>query len=248
MSRYGAFAEYYDSLTSNVSYEAAAEYVADILNENGIKEGILLDLACGTGTMSLKMAERGYDVIGIDNSPEMLSEAREKAYEAGEDILFLCQDMCSIDLYGTVECTLCLLDSLNHLESEEELLAAFKGVSLFTVPGGLFIFDVNTQYKHKYVLADNTFVYDNDDVYCVWQNEYDDESGRVEIFLDFFEEENGLYRKSSEYFTERAFSDETIRKLLKESGFSDIKTYGELSKDAPSEKEERVFYVARKDK
>lgn len=247
MSRYGAFAEYYDSLTSNVSYDETAKYVADILNENGIKKGILLDLACGTGTMSVQMAKRGYEVIGIDNSPEMLSEAREKACEAREDILFLCQDMCDIDLYGTVECTICLLDSLNHLESEEELLAAFKGVSLFTVPGGLFIFDVNTQYKHKYVLGNNTFVYDNDDVYCVWQNEYDDESKTVEIFLDFFEEENGLYRRSSEYFTECAFSDETIRRLLKEAGFSDVKAYGELSGHAPSETEERIFYVARKD-
>lgn len=247
MSRYGAFAEYYDSLTSNVSYDETAKYVTDILDENGIKKGILLDLACGTGTMSVQMAKRGYEVIGIDNSPEMLSEAREKAYEAGEDILFLCQDMCDIDLYGTVECTICLLDSLNHLESEEELLAAFKGVSLFTVPGGLFIFDVNTQYKHKYVLGNNTFVYDNDDVYCVWQNEYDDESNTVEIFLDFFEEENGLYRRSSEYFTECAFSDETIRRLLKEAGFSHVKFYGELSRYAPSETEERIFYVARKD-
>lgn len=247
MSRYGAFAEYYDSLTSNVSYDETAKYVADILSENGIKKGILLDLACGTGTMSVQMAKRGYEVIGIDNSPEMLSEAREKAYEAEEDILFLCQDMCDIDLYGTVECTICLLDSLNHLESEEELLSAFKGVSLFTVPGGLFIFDVNTQYKHKYVLGNNTFVYDNDDVYCVWQNEYDDESKTVEIFLDFFEEENGLYRRSSEYFTECAFSDETIRRLLKEAGFSDVKAYGELSRHAPSETEERIFYVARKD-
>lgn len=247
MSRYGAFAEYYDSLTSNVSYDETAKYVADILSENGIKKGILLDLACGTGTMSVQMAKRGYEVIGIDNSPEMLSEAREKAYEAKEDILFLCQDMCDIDLYGTVECTICLLDSLNHLESEEELLAAFKGVSLFTVPGGLLIFDVNTQYKHKYVLGNNTFVYDNDDVYCVWQNEYDDESKTVEIFLDFFEEENGLYRRSSEYFTECAFSDETIRRLLKEAGFSNVKAYGELSRNAPSETEERIFYVARKD-
>lgn len=247
MSRYGAFAEYYDSLTSNVSYDETAKYVADILSENGIKKGILLDLACGTGTMSVQMAKRGYEVIGIDNSPEMLSEAREKAYEAKEDILFLCQDMCDIDLYGTVECTICLLDSLNHLESEEELQAAFKGVSLFTVPGGLFIFDVNTQYKHKYVLGNNTFVYDNDDVYCVWQNEYDDESKTVEIFLDFFEEENGLYRRSSEYFTECAFSDETIRRLLKEAGFSNVKAYGELSRNAPSETEERIFYVARKD-
>lgn len=247
MSRYGAFAEYYDSLTSNVSYDETAKYVTDILDENGIKKGILLDLACGTGTMSVQMAKRGYEVIGIDNSPEMLSEAREKAYEAGEDVLFLCQDMCDIDLYGTVECTICLLDSLNHLESEEELLAAFKGVSLFTVPGGLFIFDVNTQYKHKYVLGNNTFVYDNDDVYCVWQNEYDDESKTVEIFLDFFEEENGLYRRSSEYFTECAFSDETIRRFLKEARFSDVKAYGELSRNAPSETEERIFYVARKD-
>lgn len=247
MSRYGSFAEYYDSLTSNVDYRKTAEYVSDILSENGINKGILLDLACGTGTMSLIMAQKGYDVIGVDNSPEMLGEAREKALEAGEDILFLCQDMCSIDLYGTVDCTVCLLDSLNHLESEEELLEAFKRVSLFTVPGGLFVFDVNTEYKHKYVLGDNTFVYDNDDVYCVWQNEYDDESKTVEIFLDFFQEENGLYRRSSEYFAERAFSDSDIKNLLSEAGFTDIKAYGELRKTAPSDTEERVFYVARKD-
>lgn len=247
MSRYGSFAEYYDSLTSNVDYRKTAEYVSDILNENGINKGILLDLACGTGTMSLIMAQKGYDVIGVDNSPEMLGEAREKAFEAGEDILFLCQDMCSIDLYGTVDCTVCLLDSLNHLESEEELLETFKRVSLFTVPGGLFVFDINTEYKHKYVLGDNTFVYDNDDVYCVWQNEYDDESKTVEIFLDFFQEENGLYRRSSEYFAERAFSDSDIKNLLSEAGFTDIKAYGELRKTAPSDTEERVFYVARKD-
>lgn len=247
MSRYGSFAEYYDSLTSNVDYRKTAEYVSDILNENGINKGILLDLACGTGTMSLIMAQKGYDVIGVDNSPEMLGEAREKALEAGEDILFLCQDMCSIDLYGTVDCTVCLLDSLNHLESKEELLETFKRVSLFTVPGGLFVFDVNTEYKHKYVLGDNTFVYDNDDVYCVWQNEYDDESKTVEIFLDFFQEENGLYRRSSEYFAEKAFSDSDIKNLLSEAGFTDIKAYGELRKTAPSDTEERVFYVARKD-
>ena len=247
MSRYCSFAEYYDSLTSNVDYRKTAEYVSDILSENGINKGILLDLACGTGTMSLIMAQKGYDVIGVDNSPEMLGEAREKALEAGEDILFLCQDMCSIDLYGTVDCTVCLLDSLNHLESKEELLEAFKRVSLFTVPGGLFVFDVNTEYKHKYVLGDNTFVYDNVDVYCVWQNEYDDESKTVEIFLDFFQEENGLYRRSSEYFAERAFSDSDIKNLLSEAGFTDIKAYGELRKTAPSDTEERVFYVARKD-
>ncbi len=247
MSRYCSFAEYYDSLTSNVDYRKTAEYVSDILSENGINKGILLDLACGTGTMSLIMAQKGYDVIGVDNSPEMLGEAREKALEAGEDILFLCQDMCSIDLYGTVDCTVCLLDSLNHLESKEELLEAFKRVSLFTVPGGLFVFDINTEYKHKYVLGDNTFVYDNDDVYCVWQNEYDDESKTVEIFLDFFQEENGLYRRSSEYFAERAFSDSDIKNLLSEAGFTDIKAYGELRKTAPSDTEERVFYVARKD-
>lgn len=247
MSRYGSFAEYYDSLTSNVDYRKTAEYVSDILNENGINRGILLDLACGTGTMSLIMAQKGYDVIGVDNSPEMLGEAREKALAAGEDILFLCQDMCSIDLYGTVDCTVCLLDSLNHLESKEELLETFKRVSLFTVPGGLFVFDVNTEYKHNYVLGDNTFVYDNDDVYCVWQNEYDDESKTVEIFLDFFQEENGLYRRSSEYFSEIAFSDSDIKNLLSEAGFTDIKTYGELRKTAPLDTEERVFYVARKD-
>lgn len=135
MSEYGAFAEYYDSLTSNVSYEEIGEYLDTLLKENGVSGGILLDLACGTGSVSLQMAKRGYDVIGIDNSPEMLSEAREKTYEAGEEILYLCQDMRDIDLYGTIDSAVCVLDSLNHLECEEDLLSVFKCVSLFTVPG-----------------------------------------------------------------------------------------------------------------
>lgn len=112
---------------------------------------------------------------------------------------------------------------------------------------GVFIFDVNTEYKHKYVLGDNTFVYENDDVYCVWQNGYNEEDKSVDISLDFFEEENGVYRRSCEDFTEIAFSDETIRAFLKEAGFSDIKSYGEMKKTPPSETEERIIYVARKE-
>mgnify|MGYP000233479173 CR=1 FL=1 len=170
MRSYSVFAQYYDELTSNVEYPKRAEYLLELMERLGHAPGLTLDLACGTGSLTLELYKRGVDIYGIDGSVEMLSEARTKCAEAGADILFLCQNMLSIDLYGTVDTALCTLDSLNHLKNGEELQRVFEKVSFFMNPGGYFLFDMNTLYKHQVVLGNETYVYDMDHVYCVWQN------------------------------------------------------------------------------
>jgi len=164
---YSVFAQYYDELTSNVEYPKRAEYLLELMERLGHAPGLTLDLACGTGSLTLELYKRGVDIYGIDGSVEMLSEARTKCAEAGADILFLCQNMLSIDLYGTVDTALCTLDSLNHLKNGEELQRVFEKVSFFMNPGGYFLFDMNTLYKHQVVLGNETYVYDMDHVYCV---------------------------------------------------------------------------------
>lgn len=166
---YGVFSEFYDALTANVSYDTVSQVLSSLLTRYGKSRGLLLDLACGTGSVSVRMAQKGYEVIVVDLSPEMLSEAQNKAYSAGQNILFLCQDMTALDLYGTVDAAVCTLDGLCHLPDEESVFAALRKVSLFMNPGGVFLFDINSVYKHRAVLGNNTFVYDTDDVYCVWQ-------------------------------------------------------------------------------
>ncbi|MCR5484449.1 MAG: class I SAM-dependent methyltransferase [Clostridiales bacterium] len=247
MSDYGEFARFYDSLTDNVEYDERCDYVHKLLRKNGISDGILLDLACGTGSFSVRMAERGFEVIGVDSSCGMLAKAQEKAMEHGKNILFLCQDMCQLDLFGTVKATICMLDSINHLTSAEDVLNTFKKVSLFTEPGGLFIFDANTVYKHRKVLADNTFVYDTDDVYCVWQNKLQRDGFTTDISLDFFYTlGNGRYGRSGESFSEKAYPLSVLEDFLSKAGFEVVGIYNELTENKPDEKTERAVFTAKK--
>lgn len=246
MSAYGNFAESYDTLTSDVDYGALAGYYEKIASEFGAKKGILLDLACGTGSLSIELDKLGYDVIGVDLSPEMLSVAMQKPHD---NIEYLCQDMRSLDMYGTIDVTVCALDSINHLESREDILSCFKSVSLFCHPDGLFLFDVNTLKKHREVLANNTFVYDEPGVYCVWQNFYDfeDDSGRVDIYLDIFSEnEDGSYLRYSEEFSELALSIEEISDLLSEAGFKILKIYDYMTENDGSEDSEKLLFCCAK--
>ena len=206
-------------------YEKRCDYILKLAESFGHDMGITLDLACGTGTLTRLLKKRGVDVFGIDYSMEMLSEAMQRASEEGLDILFLRQKMQSIDLYGTINTCVCTLDSINHLTKIEDVAKTFDRVGLFMDDDGLFIFDVNTVYKHKNILADNTFVYENDSVFCVWQNTPEDDN-KVKIDLDFFEEENGVYYRSSESFSERAYTDAEIKAIFN-------KVYGgaELTKE-----------------
>lgn len=247
MSGYGFFSSVYDTLTENVNYAARADYIADLLADNGIKGGILLDLACGTGTLSIEMSKKGFEVIGVDASADMLSVAMNNAYEADRNILFLCQPMQQLDLYGTINAAICTLDSINHLTDPDDVQATFDKVSLFTEPGGVFVFDVNTVFKHREILADNTFVYDMDDVYCVWQNSLDSATDTVQIDLDIFEQvDDGIYERMQESFCERAYALPLLKEMLGKAGFETVAIYDELSREEPKENSERLFIVARK--
>jgi ubiquinone/menaquinone biosynthesis C-methylase UbiE len=243
---YSAFAQYYDSLTLNVDYNGRAEYLCSLLDKLDLKPGITLDLACGTGSLTIELAKRGIDVYGIDGSTSMLSVANQKAAESGLMILFLCQQMQSIDLYGTVDTVFCVLDSINHMTNEKDIQKTFDRVSLFLNPGGYFIFDINTIYKHKNILANNTFVYDTDKVYCVWQNRFDRKTNRVAISLDFFGREGNIYYRNSEHFNERAYSTDLIESMLEKAGLETVGLFDDLSFGAPKETSERIIIAARK--
>lgn len=246
MGGYHTFAAYYDGLTDNVAYQQYAEKILQFLRSNGVEGGLLLDLACGTGNMSLPMARAGYDVIGVDASPEMLSAASEKAYDAEADILFLCQKMQKLDLYGTIDAAICTLDGINHLTSSEDVQTVFERVSLFMNPNGIFIFDVNTPFKHEQVLADNTFVYENEDVYCVWQNELEAQTCTVKIDLDFFIKDGQTYSRVSESFSERAYDENEISSMLSSAGFDVLAKYDGETFQTPSRASQRVIYIAKK--
>ena len=247
MSGYGDFAYYYDVLTENVDYESRCDYIFNLLADNGVGKGILLDLACGTGSLSMLLGEKGYEVIGVDASEEMLSVAQEKRYESEADVIFLCQKMEELDLFGTINAAVCTLDSINHVTDEEKVREIIRRVSLFMEDKGIFLFDVNTPYKHRAVLGNNTFVYDMDEIYCVWQNETD-ENMLTSVSLDIFErdEEEDTYYKYSEQFQERGYELSFLEELLKENKFELIGIYEEMTTDPVKDNTERAVFVARK--
>jgi ubiquinone/menaquinone biosynthesis C-methylase UbiE len=244
-TNYDVFADFYDSLTLNVDYKKRADYIAEVLKKHNHNMGLTLDLACGTGNLTIELKKRGVDIYGIDGCQEMLSQALDKAYDEELSILFLCQKMESIDLYGTIDTCLCTLDSINHITDIDKVQKTFDRVSLFMNPGGCFLFDVNTLYKHRIILGNNTFVYDTDSVYCVWQNTLR-ENDVVDIDLDFFEENSGAYYRSEQHFSERAYSDAQLTEMLEKAGFRVEAIYGDMTTEIPEENEQRVIYVARK--
>ncbi len=245
MSGYNAFAEVYDKLTDNIEYKKRADYVSALFDRYGVRgKEPILDLACGTGSLTIELAKLGYDMIGVDSSYAMLSQAQNKKYEENVDVLFLCQDMTELDLYGTISGAVCMLDSLNHLDSAEDVKRTIEKVGLFMEHGGIFIFDVNTIYKHREILGNNTFVYDCDDVYCVWQNSLNDDDS-VDISLDIFERKDGAYYRSGEEFSERAYPIGQYKKWLGDAGFELLHIYDEMSDRELNDRTQRAVFVAR---
>ncbi len=243
---YDVFAQFYDTLTENVDYKTYAAYIKRLFDSYGKNIHSVLDVACGTGSLTMELSRLGYEMIGADASEDMLTEAQEKKLEENADILYLCQSAEELDLYGTVQGAVCTLDSINHITDEKTVIKAFRKISLFMEKDGIFIFDLNTEYKHREVLGNNTFVYDLDEVYCVWQNEFDEENLLTHISLDLFCEENGLYERFFEEFDERAYSHEKVLEWLNLSGFELVDFFGEFTEKKPEEDAERIVYVVRK--
>lgn len=249
MAGYKDFAFFYDLLMKNADYESRFAYIVGLLAENGIGKGILLDMACGTGTLSKMFSKKGFDVVGIDASEEMLSRAQEKKLEENFDALFLCQRMEELDLFGTIDAAVCTLDSLNHVTDTETVREIFRRVALFMNDGGVFVFDVNTLFKHKNVLANNTFVYELENVFCVWQNTLLENGETTLINLDIFEEdeeENGVYVRYSEEFCERGYEISALKGMLEEFRFEVVGIYDDMTKNPVKENSERAVFVCKK--
>ncbi len=244
---YNTFAEFYDGLTENVEYKKRAEYIEKLIRSFGREAGTTLDLACGTGSLTLELYRRGFDIFGVDASADMLSVAQQKLDGENERILFICQKMQRLELASEIDTCICTLDSINHLTNPNDVRETFKRIAKYLVRGGIFIFDVNTVYKHREILKNNCFVFDTDDVFCSWQNELDEESSTVEITLDFFiPGEKGLYYRETEMFSERAYSDSDLGNWLCEAGFTLKAIYDDMTFEKPGEDCEREIFVAVK--
>ena len=242
---YSAIAECYDALNSHVDYEAFASFLNREIRAGGISDGsIVLDLACGTGNITLPLLKCGYDMIGVDLSDDMLNIARNK--KGGNKVLWLCQDMRSFELYGTVGAVVCCLDSINYLTSRNGLSKCFSLVHNYLDPNGIFIFDVNTPYKFEHIYGNNHYILEDDGIYCGWQNYFDKKSGLCDFELSFFyENDDGSYTRLDETQTERCYSIKTITDLLIKNGFEIIKIISDFEGSPFKDTDERAYFVCR---
>lgn len=246
MESYGKFAKVYDMFQDNIDYREWADYIKDCLREDGITDGLVLELGCGTGTMTELLAEAGYDMIGIDNSGEMLAEAMEKKMESGHDILYLLQDMQDFELYGTVRAVISVCDSLNYLTEEEDLEYVFALVNNYLDPGGLFVFDMNTVYKYQTMIGDSTIAENREDGSFIWENSFDPETGiNVYELALFLPREDGLYEKCEEEHYQRAYPVEKIKELLAKAGLELVAIYDAYTKEQAKEDSGRLTFIAR---
>ena len=246
MEAYGEFAKVYDIFQDNIHYEEWADYLCERLKEYGIENGLVLELGCGTGTMTELLAEAGYDMIGVDNSEEMLAEAMEKKEQSCHDILYLLQDMQEFELYGTVRAVVSVCDSLNYITEEEELEHVFSLVNNYLDPGGIFVFDMNTVYKYRDMLGDCTIAENRDEGSFIWENSYDEETGiNVYELALFLPREDGLYEKSEEIHYQRAYPMEKIEALLENAGLKLLAVYDAYTLEKPKADSGRLTFIAR---
>ena len=246
MGMYNSFASIYDDFMDNVDYPAWSEYLAKLLNRYSIADGLLLELGCGTGMMTELLATKGYDMIGIDNSVEMLDIAMNKKHQSGHDILYLLQDMREFELYGTVRAIISVCDSMNYLLEEPDLLDVFKLVNNYLDIGGMFIFDLNTIYKYENVLGSSTFAENRDEGSFIWENFYNEQTQINEYELTLFmQSAEGLYQKSEETHYQRGYSLAIIKDLLTKAGLEFVAAYDAFTFDMPREDSERIYIVAR---
>ncbi len=246
---YEILAPFYDRFNGEVDYDRWADFVEKTFRAHNINPGgLILDLACGTGKMTVRLLKRGYDVIGVDLSPDMLSVAGENCAEAGYHPLLICQDMCALDLYGTVEGAICCLDSINYLTGSGELQNLMGRMKNFVAPGGIFLFDVNTARKFEEVYATNCYTYDTPEVYCVWQNDYRKASRLCDFDLVFFLKEGKHYRREEEHQQERYYPPEEIEAALTENGFEILEILADFEGKPAGVNDLRHYYVCQRKK
>ena len=268
MEAYTGFAEVYDIFMDETPYEEWCACLTELLekhrsggavgietDDSVIKENLqqehnsILDLGCGTGTLTELFARRGYDMIGIDNAQEMLQIAMDKREASGLDILYLQQDMREFELYGTVGAVISVCDSVNYLLEEEEIVQTFRLVNNYLFPEGIFIFDFNTVYKYKEVIGDTTIAENREACSFIWDNYYHEEEEINEYDLTIFVRENaetGLYRRFQETHYQRGYRLEQIKDCLRQAGLVFLEAVDADTREEVTGKSERIYVVARK--
>lgn len=246
MEAYSSFAAVYDLFMDNIPYEEWCNYLTGLLRKCGVSNGLVLDLGCGTGTLTELMADKGYDMIGVDVSEDMLQIAMEKRAASGHDILYLLQDMREFELYGTVKAVISICDSMNYIMEYEDMVQVFSLVNNYLDPKGIFIFDLNTIYKYEHLLGNQTIAEDREESSFIWDNFYDEEEQINEYDLSLFIRGDGnLYRKYTETHYQRAYSLETVKQALTEADMEFVTAYDAFTINPPKENSERIYVVAR---
>ena len=240
---YGSFAYYYDRFMDNIPYDEWTAYLQKLLTEQGVKDGLVLELGCGTGKVTRRLKACGYDMIGIDISEEMLEMAQNRE---NDGILYLHQDMREFELYGTVAAVVSVCDTMNYITEPEDLTEVFRLVNNYLDPGGCFIFDLKTRHYYRTVLAENVFAENREDCSLIWENYYDEENSLNEYDLTIYAEtSDGLYQRFEETHCQRAWGLEEIKNIINEAGMEFVTAYDAFTKNPVTEDSERIYVIAR---
>ena len=244
---YDLLAPFYDTINADISYSKWADFIEKILNkECKCSPELMLDLGCGTGKMTLELASRGYDMTGIDISPEMLDIAREQAEKQGYDILWLSQDMREFELYGTVDAAVSCLDCINHLTKPSDVKKTFDLMHNYLIPDGIFVFDINGKAKFENIYADRSYVMEETGGVCIWQNYYDTKTKLCDFYITLFEEcPDGRYERYDDEQRERMYTLSDMKKMLEKSGFEFIGAYSDFDFSEATDNSERIYIAAR---
>lgn len=243
---YGGFATVYDLFMEDIPYDDWFRYIKKLLERQGIRDGAVVDLACGTGEITRRLADAGYQVTGVDLSEEMLMIAREKC-DAG--VLLLHQDMRKLELAETVKAVVCICDGMNYICSEEDLQQVFRQVNLFLEEGGIFLFDMKTEYFYREVLGNRVITDNREDASYIWENIYYEDEKKNEYLLTVYElvdDERDLFLRTDELHCQKAYDVKTVADCLREQGFSKVEVFEALTFEAPPEQTERIYFIAHK--
>ena len=247
MNAYHALASSYDRLTNDVDYEATVSFYEEILRREGCRPRTVVDLACGTGSVALLLAQRGLKVTAVDLSEEMLCVAQQKAQSLSTPPVFLCQNLRDLYLPRGVDLAVCALDSLDYILDPEDCAQAIRRTFRVLNPGGIFIFDVNTPEKLR-AMDGQVFLDEDDDVYCVWRGSFDEETNICSYGMDLFQRRANVWERSFEEHCEYAYSAHQLVGYLKDAGFTHIHIYGDRRLEPPQAGEQRIYISARKGK